>query len=148
MSLETLRRMQEYYRAEDEAIDNRDASFNKKAKEQLPEEEVKKRGEELYAKVVKVIDRQLNEERKRKALVSCKFQPHCVFKYVVDKINAKPGWKAKHSFNYGYNFYDFIEATPPQINPVKDLLADAKPTGLSERKKPTKGDLQIKKPRY
>lgn len=124
MSLETLRRMQEYYRDEDRAIDARESKRSAERKVILSEEETQKQGEELYAKVVKSITKQLTTEGKKKAQVSCKLRPNSVFKYVVDKLRAK-GWTARHSYNDGYNDYDFVEATPPDtLTPLLKALSD------------------------
>lgn len=117
MSMETLRRMQSYYAEQDRATDAMESKFAKKAKEQLPEEELKAQGEELYVKVVNSITKQL--KTKAKATISCKFRPHCVFDYVVNRLKKK-GWKAKHYYNYGFNFFDIIEASPP--DPTKNLI--------------------------
>lgn len=80
----------------------------------LGEEETKAQGEELYAKVVTSINKQL-AEGKNKISVSCKLRPNCVFTYVVEKLKNK-GWGAWHICNDGMPSFDHIIATPPPLN--------------------------------
>ena len=117
MSMETLRRMQQSYAEEDRMIDARESKRAKDRKVVLSVEATKEAGEALYAKVVAAIKKQM--ATKPKASVSCKFRENCVFDYVVTKLQSK-GWKAKHTYNDGYNAYDFIDAMPPDALKLLD----------------------------
>ncbi len=110
---------QNLYRDEDKATDNREERRSKDRKVELPQEEIEKQGEELYTYAVKFVKREY-PKKKGKLSISCKLMPNCVFNYVVNKFKEK-GWGAKHTYNDGYNAFDWIEVTPPKYDPTECL---------------------------
>ena len=110
MSLQSLRNIQDSYAAEDRWIAGREKSRDEKRKEVLLQEEIVKRGEILLKRVIKKV----NESCQAETMVRCELRPNCVFDYVVQKIKEK-GWSAKHSWNDGFNDYDFIKVKAPKL---------------------------------
>jgi hypothetical protein len=118
MSMTSVNLMVENARKEEAAVDAREQKRAAKRKVVLSEEEVKVQGEELYASAVRHITKDLTAGGK-KSEISCRLRPNCVFDYVVTNLLSN-GWKAKHSYNDGYNTYDFIIVEPP--NTLESML--------------------------
>lgn len=113
MSMTSLRLMMEANRQEEAAVDAREAKRTAARKAVITEDEIKVQGEELYANAVRHVTKNLQSGGK-KTEISCKLRPNSVFNYAVAKLKSK-GWKAKHSYNDGYNNYDFLIVEPPDI---------------------------------
>ncbi len=115
MSMTTLRLIQESIADHDNWVDQRQKHRQQTRNVKLEGKALEEQGEKLYKKVVEAV-----KKGEGSAQVSCKVRSNCVFKYVVDKLNKK-GFKAKHSFNDGYNDYDFISVKPNIDRKLKGL---------------------------
>lgn len=111
--MQTLRLMMENNRQEEAAMDALERKRTAARKAVVSDDEIKVQGEELYVSAVRHVTKNL-KAGVRKSEISCKLRPNSVFDYVVTRFKNK-GWKAKHSYNDGYNNYDFLIIEPPDI---------------------------------
>ena len=116
MSLRSLQLGLESLRDEERALDGREKRCEKARRATTPDAE--KVATDLYKRIVNVV---VGKQELRVGLTQQPPYGDDVIKLVTEMFKVR-GWKAKHVYNDGYNFYDWLE-----IKPTAEAFINFKP---------------------
>lgn len=111
MSLESLRQINQHVLSEEDALDRYADKMEAKRKEPTPDlaEKVKDKFSEVLGQLHSKL---ANWSFGRKMFVTVGYTPDDVAKGVVMMFEAR-GWKARHTYNDGYNDYESFDLELP-----------------------------------